>query len=243
MKRNAFITGASGGIGSECAFRLACDGFGVACCYHNDKDGIETLSRRLESIGADFEIYRLDVSDTENTQIVFKEAAERFGGFSVLLNCAGIALQKLFTETTAEEFDRLCSVNLKGIYNTCRAAVPDMIRNKSGKIINISSMWGNYGASCEVVYSATKAGVIGLTKALARELAPSGIQVNCIAPGAIDTKMNNNLTDEEKAAFADEIPAGRFGTPAEVAQAVSFLASEKSSYITAQVLTVDGGLT
>ncbi len=243
MIKSAFITGASGGIGSAAAYRLALDGFSLACCYSSDTEGIGALAQRLDSIGADYEIYRLDVSDTEMTEKVFKEAAERFGGFRVLLNCAGIALQKLFTDTSPEEFDRLCAVNLKGIYNTCRAAVPGMVRAKCGKIINISSMWGNYGASCEVVYSATKAGVIGLTKALARELAPSNIQVNCIAPGAIDTKMNDNLSPEDKADFAREIPAGRFGKPEEIAAAVSFLAGEGSDYMTAQVLTIDGGLT
>ena len=243
MNKSAFITGASGGIGSAAAYRLALDGFSLACCYNSDREGIDALASKLDSIGADYEVYRLDVSDTEMTEKVFKEAAERFGGFRVLLNCAGIALQKLFTDTSPEEFDRLCAVNLKGIYNTCRAAVPDMIRAKSGKIINISSMWGEYGASCEVVYSATKAGVTGLTKALARELAPSNIQVNCISPGAIDTKMNDNLTPEEKADFALGIPAGRFGRPEEIAAVVSFLAGEGSDYMTAQVLTVDGGLT
>ncbi len=243
MNKSAFITGASGGIGSAAAYKLACDGYSLALCYCNDRSGAEELAGRLDLINANYEIYRLDVSDTEKTETVFKEAAERFGGFSVLLNCAGIALQKLLTDTSPEEFDRLLAVNLKGVYNTCRAAVPDMVRNKYGSIINISSMWGNYGASCEVAYSAAKAGVIGFTKALARELAPSGIRVNCIAPGAVDTKMNNNLSDAEKAAFAEEIPMGRFGTPDEIAEIVSFLASDKSSYITAQVLTADGGLT
>lgn len=243
MTKSAFITGASGGIGGAAAYKLACEGYSVACCYLNDRPGIEKLASKLNSIKADFEIYRLDVSNPIKTEAVFKEAADRFGGFSVLLNCAGVALQKLLTDTSPDEFDRLCNVNLKGVFNTCRVAVPDMVRNKHGSIINISSMWGNYGASCEAVYSATKAGVIGLTKALARELAPSGIRVNCVAPGAIDTKMNNNLSDAEKSAFADEIPMGRFGTPEEIAELICFLASDKSSYITAQVLTADGGLT
>ena len=160
----------------------------------------------------------------------------------MLVNNAGVAGQKLFTDTTPEEFDSMTAVNFKGVYNYCRCAVPFMVARKSGKIINISSMWGVSGASCEVIYSATKAAVIGLTKALARELAPSNIQVNCIAPGAIDTKMNNNLTEEEKLAFADEIPMGRFGTAAEIAGIVSFLAGEDSNYVTAQVMVADGGL-
>ena len=211
MNKSAFITGASGGIGSAAAYKLACDGYSLALCYCNDRSGAEELAGRLDLINANYEIYRLDVSDTEKTETVFKEAAERFGGFSVLLNCAGIALQKLLTDTSPEEFDRLLAVNLKGVYNTCRVAVPDMVRNKYGSIINISSMWGNYGASCEAVYSATKAGVIGFTKALARELAPSGIRVNCIAPGAVDTKMNNNLSDAEKSAFLGENAVKLYG--------------------------------
>ena len=160
----------------------------------------------------------------------------------MLINCAGISSSKLFTDISNEEFDRICSTNFKGIYNTCSAAVPGMIKKHSGKIINISSIWGVSGASCEVIYSATKAAVIGFTKALAKELAPSNIRVNCIAPGAIETKMNDNLSPEEKSDFAAQIPMGRFGKPDEIAGVVSFLAGEDSSYITAQVITADGGL-
>ena len=243
MKKTVFITGASGGIGSAVALRLAKEGYSVACCYHNGVAEINSLKKSLDEIGADCAFYRLDVSDSEQTEKVFGEAAAKFGGFSALVNCAGIALQKLLTDTAPEEFDALTGVNFKGVYNTCRAAIPDMVRNGCGKIVNISSMWGVYGASCEAVYSATKAAVIGLTKALARELAPSGIQVNCVAPGAIDTKMNDNLTADEKADFASEIPMGRFGTPSEIAGAVAFLLGDDSGYITAQVITADGGLT
>ena len=155
----------------------------------------------------------------------------------------GMAQQKLFTDITEEEFDRITAVNFKGVFNCCQCAVPFMVSQKSGKIINISSMWGVCGASCETVYSATKAAVIGLTKALARELAPSNIQVNCVAPGAIETKMNDNLSEEDKRSFADEIPMGRFGRPEEIAGVVSFLAGKDSDYVTAQVITADGGLT
>ena len=161
----------------------------------------------------------------------------------MLVNNAGMAQQKLFTDITEAEFDRINAVNFKSVYNCCKCAVPFMVNQKKGKIINISSMWGVCGASCETVYSATKAAVIGLTKALARELAPSNIQVNCIAPGVIDTKMNSILSPEDKKALADEIPMGRFGTPEEIAGVVSFLAGKDSDYVTAQVITVDGGLT
>ncbi len=243
MKKCALITGASGGIGSEIALRLAKDGFNIAACYCSDEKGILELEKRLKETDAEYRLYKADVSDYEKIKEVFADAAEVFGGVSVLVNNAGIAQQKLFTDITQEEFDRITAVNFKGVFNCCQCAVPFMVSQKSGKIINISSMWGICGASCETVYSATKAAVIGLTKALARELAPSNVQVNCIAPGAIDTKMNNNLTDEDKAAFAQEIPMGRFGTAAEIAGVVSFLAGSGSDYVTAQVIAADGGLT
>ncbi|MBR5562071.1 MAG: 3-oxoacyl-ACP reductase FabG [Clostridia bacterium] len=243
MKKCALITGASGGIGSEIALRLANDGFEIAACYNSDENGIKELEKKLLQTGVRFKIYKADVTDFNTIKDVFADATDFFGGVSVLVNNAGIAQQKLFTDITQEDFDRITAVNFKGVFNCCQCAVPFMVSQKSGKIINISSMWGVYGASCETVYSATKAAVIGLSKALARELAPSNIQVNCVAPGAIDTKMNNNLSEADKADFANEIPMGRFGTPAEIAGVVSFLASKDSDYVTAQVITADGGLT
>ncbi len=242
MKKCALITGASGGIGSEIALRLAKDGFEIAACYNSDENGIKELEKKLLQAGVRYKIYKADVSDFNTIKEVFADATDFFGGVSVLVNNAGIAQQKLFTDITQEDFDRITAVNFKGVFNCCQCAVPSMINRKSGKIINISSMWGVCGASCETVYSATKAAVIGLSKALARELAPSNIQVNCIAPGAIDTKMNDNLSEEDKESFAREIPMGRFGTAAEIAGVVSFLASSDSDYITAQVITADGGL-
>ena len=243
MKKCALITGASGGIGSEIALRLAKDGFNIAACYCSDEDGIRELEKRLAQTDAEYRFYKADVSDYSSIKDVFADATEFFGGVSVLVNNAGMAQQKLFTDITEDEFDRITAVNFKGVFNCCKCAVPFMVSRKSGKIINISSMWGVYGASCETVYSATKAAVIGLTKSLARELAPSNVQVNCVAPGAIDTKMNSNLSESDKAAFAEEIPMGRFGTAREIAGVVSFLASEDSDYVTAQVITADGGLT
>ncbi len=243
MRKCALITGASGGIGSEIAVRLANDGFNIAACYCTDENGIKELEKRIQQTGVCFRAYKADVSDLSTIKRVFADATDFFGGVSVLVNNAGIAQQKLFTDITEEEFDRITAVNFKGVFNCCQCAVPFMVSQKSGKIINISSMWGVYGASCEAVYSATKAAVIGLSKALARELAPSNIQVNCVAPGAIDTKMNDNLTTEEKINFSDEIPMGRFGMASEIAGVVSFLASSDSDYVTAQVITADGGLT
>lgn len=240
---NAFITGASGGIGSAIALRLASDGYDIAATYCSDKAGAEAVKTKIEALGRKCEIYELNVADPKAVNEIFAKAEDEFGGFKVLVNCAGAAMQKLFTDTTDADFEKLNGTNFKGVFNTCRCAVPYMVKCHEGKIINISSMWGTFGASCEVLYSATKAAVIGLTKALARELAPSNIQVNCIAPGAINTKMNNNLTEDEKSAFADEIPMERFGKPEEIAGVVSFLAGSDSDYTTAQVITVDGGLT
>ena len=243
MNKCALITGASGGIGKAAALRLAADGFDIAACWYSDETGAKQLGEELEKLGTKFRLYQADVADFSRMKNVFADAVGYFGNVSVLVNNAGIAQQKLFTDISEEEFDRICAVNFKSVYNCCKLAVPDMVNRKSGKIINVSSMWGICGASCETVYSATKAAVIGFTKALGKELAPSNVQVNCIAPGAIDTKMNSILSEEDKAAFAEEIPAGRFGTPEEIAGIISFLASNDSSYITAQVITADGGLT
>ena len=241
MKKCALITGASGGIGSAIAVELAKD-FNIVACYNTDENGANELAGKLRAVNADFILCKADVSDSSQVKKVFADASDKFGGVSVLINNAGMAQQKLFTDITEDEFDRITAVNFKSVFNCCQCAVPFMVIQKSGKIINISSMWGVCGASCETVYSATKAAVIGLTKALGKELAPSNVQVNCIAPGAIDTKMNNNLSEEDKSAFADEIPMGRFGKPEEIAKTVAFLTSEGSDYITAQVITVDGGL-
>lgn len=243
MKKCALITGASGGIGSEIALRLAADGYNIAACYFTDDKSAKVLEEKLSLTGAKYKFYKADAADYNQIKEVFADAAEFFGGVSVLVNNAGISQTKLFTDITEEEFDRITAVNFKSVFNCCKFAVPYMVNQKQGKIINISSMWGVCGASCETVYSATKAAVIGFSKALARELAPSNIQVNCVAPGAINTKMNNNLTKQEKADFAQEIPMGRFGDPEEIASVVSFLASSDSDYVTAQVITADGGLT
>ena len=242
MKKCALITGASGGIGRAVALRLAADGFDIAACYNTDEKSATELGNELKKLGTNFRLYKADVADYEQVKNIFADAAEYFGGVSVLVNNAGMAQQKLFTDISEDEFDRICAVNFKSVYNCCKFAVPYMVNQKSGSVINVSSMWGVCGASCETVYSATKAAVIGFSKALARELAPSGIRVNCIAPGAIDTKMNSNLSEADKADFANEIPMGRFGTPEEIAGVVSFLASKDSAYITAQVITADGGL-
>lgn len=239
MKKTALITGASGGIGSAAAVALASEGFRVALCYNSNEKAVRTLAAKLNKV-TDTVVCKADVSVREEAEKAFEDAAEEFGGVSVLVNCAGISQQKLFTDITEEDFDRMMAVNVKGVFNCCQVALPFMLKNKRGKIINVSSMWGVSGASCEVHYSASKAAVIGLTKALARELAPSNIQVNCIAPGVIDTKMNSCFSSDELKALKEEIPLGRFGKPEEVASLIAFLASENSDYITAQVIGIDG---
>lgn len=242
MNPVTFITGASGGIGRACALKLAAEGFDIAGTYFSDEKSAAELETRINSAGGRCRMYKLDVSDPAQVKTVTGQVEADFGGIYAAVNCAGAALNKLFQDTSDDDFERINGINFKGVFNVCRECTPLLLKNHKGCIINISSMWGIKGASCEVLYSATKAAIIGLTKALARELAPSGIRVNCIAPGAVDTKMNDNLTPADKAVLCEEIPLSRFGTAQEIAEVVTFLASEKSSYITAQVITADGGL-
>ncbi|MGN1098404.1 MAG: SDR family NAD(P)-dependent oxidoreductase, partial [Clostridia bacterium] len=189
MSKTVFITGGSGGIGGAMVHEFANAGYNVAFTYKNNRSGAEALTEG-------FAIY-CDVSDGESVNAAINEANERFGKIDVLINNAGIARQKLFTDITEDEWDEMMNVNLKSCFLTCKAVLPQMISRKSGVIINVSSMWGICGASCEVHYSAAKSGVIGLTKALAKEVGLSGIRVNCIAPGVIDTPMNSNLSSDD----------------------------------------------
>ncbi len=230
--RRALITGASGGIGSEIARHLSKDGYDVVLHYNNNS--AKALAKELGGVAI-----KADLQNAKDVAKMFEAA----GNIDVLVNCAGVAAQMLFTDISEEEWDRVFDINVKGTFLCCKEAAKQMIAKKSGKIINISSMWGITGASCEVHYSASKAAVIGLTKALAKELAPCGITVNCVAPGFIETAMNAHLSAESVEAFRQEIPLERLGTVADVAGTVSFLASENANYITGQVLSVDGGIT
>lgn len=240
--RYVLITGASGGIGAAIAEEFARAGYGVVLHYHKGADRAAALAARLaDAYGVPALPLCADLSDTEAVSAMFTRAAAECGFIDTLVNNAGIAQQKLFTDLTDEDWQAMIDVNLGGTFRTCRAALPEMIRQKRGTIINISSMWGQVGASCEVAYSAAKAGVIGLTKALAKEVAPSGITVNCIAPGAIRTPMLDCFTEEDLAALAEETPVGRIGTPEDVAAACVFLASDGARFITGQVLGVSGG--
>lgn len=241
MNKTVLVTGASGGIGGACARLFAAEGYKVAIHYNSDKCSAESLKDELCAKGYTAVCVQADLQCENQVNTMVAEVEKALGEISVLVNNAGVAQQKLFTDTTRRDYDLLFGVNMLGTVNCSRAVLPAMIRNKCGRIINISSMWGISGASCEVLYSASKAAVIGFTKALAKEVGPSGITVNCIAPGVINTKMNSHLSNEDIAALSDETPLCRIGEPEEVADAVLFFASEKSSFITGQTLSADGG--
>ena len=231
-KRTALITGGSRGIGAACARSLTKAGYRIIINYDRSEEAAKNLASELGC-----STVQADVSDPVQVSRMFGE----IGDVDILVCCAGIALAKLFTDTSYEEWRHVLAVNLDGTANCCRAAIPHMVQEKDGRIITVSSIWGVTGASCETAYSASKAGVIGLTKSLAKELGPSGITVNCIAPGVIDTDMNATLSPETLKELAEETPLSRIGTPEEVAAAVRFLASEEAAFITGQVLGVTGG--
>lgn len=241
--KTVFITGGSGGIGSACVLRFAKAGYRVAYTYHRSGANVALLSQSLSEQGNSVLPICADLTKSNEVAAAVRIAREKFGPISCLINCAGVAQQKLFTDTTDEDWDHIFRTNLTSMLLVTREVLPDMIHRKAGKIVNISSMWGITGASCEVAYSASKAGVIGLTKALAKEVAPSGIQVNCVAPGLIQTPMNHHLSADDLADFVEEIPLGRIGRPDEVAGSVFFLCSRDADYITGQVLACDGGIT
>ena len=238
-----FITGASRGIGAACAIYFAQHGYDVGINYLNNDEKAEEIAQKIRATGRKAVLLKADVADKKEVGNAIARCTDELGHIDVIVNNAGIAQQKLFTDITEEEWKRMFSVNVDGIYNVLSEALPDMIREHHGSIVNISSMWGISGASCEVHYSASKAAVIGLTKALAAELAPSGIRVNCVAPGLIDTDMNGNLTDEDIQGVIDETPLGKIGTAEDIAKAVFFLASDEfSSFTTGQILSPNGGL-
>lgn len=241
MNQTVLITGASKGIGRATAAAFARNGYNVAVNYCKSKEKATSLADELNSYGVIAAAYQADVSDKMAVGEMFRKAEQELGRISVLVNNAGIAEQILFSDITEEKWDKMFAVNVRGAYNCTQAVIPSMIHEKYGRIINISSMWGISGASCEVHYSASKAALIGFTKALAKEVGLSGITVNCIAPGVIGTDMNSAISGEIMNELKENTPLNRIGTPEDVAGAILFLASDKASFITGQVLSVDGG--
>lgn len=233
MLKTALVTGGTGGIGTAICRRLAQDGYRVIVNYCHSEEKAKKLAAEIN--GTDV---RFDVVDAE----AVSESVNKLGHIDLLINNAGISEIELFTSISKKTSDKILGVNLIGTMNCARSVLPSMINKKNGCIINISSMWGQCGASCEVDYSASKSGIIGFTKALAKEVAPSGIRVNCIAPGFIMTEMNKCFTSEELDEIRMEIPLGTFGQPRHIADSVSFLASSSAEYITGQVLAVNGGM-
>ncbi|MDE6034310.1 MAG: 3-oxoacyl-ACP reductase FabG [Ruminococcus sp.] len=231
--KTALVTGGTGGIGQAICKKLSADGYYVLINYLHSTEKAELLAEKISGKAVQF-----DVSDLDEV----KKIAGKYGKIDLLINNAGISEIDLFTGISTEKSTRILNINLCGTLNCSRVFLPAMIRNKSGCIINISSMWGQVGASCEVDYSTTKAGIIGFTKALAKEVAPSGIRVNCVSPGFIMTDMNRQFSTDELSTIKEDIPLGFFGTPQHVADAVSFLASDSAEYITGQVLAVNGGM-
>lgn len=242
MKKTVLITGASGGIGSEICRIFAKNGFDVLAQYNNGKEEIEKLKKEVEKMfGVSFVPLKADLSKKEDCLNFCETALSVSKNIDVLVNNAGISLRGLFQLVDETEAKKLLSVNLESAMTITRKIIPSMISKKSGKIVNVSSMWGIYGGSCEVDYSASKAALIGFSKALSREVGPSGINVNCVAPGFIETKMNSCFDEETKREIAEDCSLCKNGTPSDVAELVFFLASEKAAFITGQTISVDGG--
>ncbi len=241
--KTVLITGASRGIGQATAIKFAKEGFKVAVNFKENKAAAYEVCEEIKKNGGNAKAFKADVSKGDEVKKMVEDVTREFGEISVLVNNAGIALrQGLFADFSEQDFKSVFETNVFGVANCCREVVPDMVRKHAGKIINVSSVWGICGASCEVAYSASKAAVIGFTKALAKELAPSGINVNCVAPGMIETDMNAHLSNDEIEAFKNEIPMMKIGKVSEVADVIYFLASEASGYMTGQVVSVDGGI-
>ena len=241
MKKVALITGSSRGIGRAEAITLARDGYAVCVNCVEREDKARELVDMLRSNGCETMWYKADVADSTAVKQMVAAIEEKLGAVTLLVNNAGIAKQCLFQDMTEDYWRHIFDVNLNGAFNTIQAVLPHMLHEHSGCIINTSSIWGQHGASCEVAYSATKHAIIGLTRSLAQELAPTNIRVNCVAPGVIDTDMVQVLGEETLAALAEDTPAGRLGRPEDIAAVVSFLASDAASFITGQVITSDGG--
>lgn len=239
-KKTVLVTGSSRGIGKAIAIRFAKEGYNVVINGANHKEKLDKTKVEIQQYGVSCLAFLGDMGNYQEALQLFHLIKEQFEYLDVLVNNAGISYIGLLTEMTPSDWDKIISTNLTSLYNCCSLAIPDMVNNKNGKIINISSVWGNVGASCEVAYSASKGGMNAFTKALAKELAPSNIGVNAVACGAIDTEMNHFLTDEELLTLTNEIPIGRLGKAEEVADLVYHL-SNNNIYLTGQIIGLDGG--
>ena len=242
MKGVALVTGASGGIGRAISIALARDGYAIAVHCHQNEHRAAAVREEIRAMGGAAEVFVCDITDADAVDYMVNEICRTMGCVTVLVNNAGIAQQKLFTDLSVDEWQRMMAVHVDGAFYTCRAVLPDMIRAHGGSIVNISSMWGQTGGSCEVHYSTAKAALIGLTKALAKEVGPAGIRVNCVAPGVIRTEMLAELSRETLNDLEEETPLCRLGTPDDVASAVVYLVSDGAAFITGQVLAPNGGI-
>ena len=240
-KKIALVTGASGGIGSACARELAQRGYTVLAHANSKLSAAQALCDELRAAGMDAHAICCDLSDSAAVSAMCKEILALHHRVDALVLCAGVSHTGLLTDMTDEQWHRVMDINVSGAFYLIRALAPQMVSDRSGSIVTISSMWGRSGASCEAAYSASKAAIIGLTQALSKELGPSGVRVNCIAPGVIDTKMMDEHSEETKQILADETPLGRLGTGEDVAKAAAFLLSDDACFITGQTLGVDGG--
>ncbi len=238
--KTVVVTGASKGIGRAVAKEFANNGYNVVICYNKSVSDAQQLLNEVSQTTRAIAV-KVDVSNEDDVKNMVEITKKTFGNIDVLVNCAGVSDTRLLIDSTKDDYDFVFDTNMRGTYNTCKLVGREMLSNQSGKIINISSIWGVLGGSCESVYSASKGAIIAFTKALAKELGPNGINVNAVAPGFIQTDMTKNVTEEIRQEIMDNSALGRLGTPEDVAGVVSFLASEKSNFITGQVISVDGG--
>jgi len=234
--KTALVTGGSRGIGAAIVRALTRQGWQVAFCYKSSQEAADTLAKETGATAL-----LCDVTDSAQVQTMIADTLRRLGHIDLLVNNAGVAWQGLLTDMTDTDWHTVLDTSLSAAFFTCRGVIPGMVSRRTGRIINISSIWGRVGASCEAAYSAAKAGLIGLSKALSKELGPSGITVNCLCPGVIQTDMLASFTPDDLAMLADETPLCRLGTPEDVAAAVCWLAAEEAGFVTGQVIGVDGG--